>query len=132
MAAALYDHGVVFNRTDMQRFVNTQMRVCWNGSLESPVFRNTAGRSMDAAMVAPALARFEPLVWEFCYGQRASQERLKRRDHPWQGGVNAIDYLTGKYLVSRTAEATRARYREVFVQKPENAAFLEELESQFQ
>ncbi len=132
MAAALYDHGVVFNRTDMQRFVNTQMQVCWNGSLESPVFRNTGGKPMDAAMVAPALARFEPLVWEFCYGQRASLERLKRRDHPWQGGVNSIDYLTGKYLVSRTAEPTRARYRQQFTQNPENAAFLKQIESKFE
>jgi hypothetical protein len=132
MAAALYDHGVVFNRTDMQRFVNTQMQVCWNGSLESPVFRNTGGKSMDAAMVAPALARFEHLVWEFCFGQRASQERLQRRDHPWQGGVHASDYLTGKYLVSRTADPTCARYREQFTQNPENAAFLEEVEAQFE
>jgi hypothetical protein len=73
----------------MQRFVNTQMQVCWNGSLESPVFRNTGGRPMDAPMVAPSLARFEPLLWEYGYGQRASQERLKRRDHSWQAGVSA-------------------------------------------
>ena len=52
MAEALYDHGVVFNRTDMQRFVNTQMRVCWNGSLEQPVFRNTGGKPIDAPIVA--------------------------------------------------------------------------------
>ncbi|MBM4050104.1 MAG: hypothetical protein FJ279_33835, partial [Planctomycetes bacterium] len=35
-AEALYDHGVIFDRTDMQRFVNTQMQVCWNGSLDAP------------------------------------------------------------------------------------------------
>ena len=46
--------------------------------------------------------------------------------------MSAIDYLTGKYLVSRTAEPTRDRYREQFTQKPENAAFLKEIETQFE
>jgi hypothetical protein len=42
--------------------------------------------------------------------------------------VSAIDYLTGKYLVSRTAEPTRTGYREQFTQRPVNVAFLKEIE----
>jgi hypothetical protein len=38
----------------------------------------------------------------------------------------------GGYLVGRTAEPTRTRYREQFTQNPENAAFLKEIEAQFE
>jgi hypothetical protein len=36
MAEALYDHGVVFDRTDIDRFLATQIGVCWNGSCDAP------------------------------------------------------------------------------------------------
>ncbi|NPV47493.1 MAG: hypothetical protein HPY69_11070 [Armatimonadetes bacterium] len=129
MATELYDHGVVFDRTDMQRFVNTQMQVCWNGSLEDPKFANTAGEPMTdpnyLEMMAPALARFDPRIREYCYGSRATQDRLARREHGWQGGVGAMGYLAGKYLEPGTADPTRARYAEQFRQQADNAAFLQ-------
>jgi len=130
MAEALYDCGVVFDRADMQRFVNTQMQVCWNGSCDAPTFKNTGGKATGAEMVAPALARFEPKIWEFCYGPRATKARLARPDHGWQGGVVAIGYLCGKYLAPRTPEAAQTRYREQFCRRPENVAFLKSLEFQ--
>jgi hypothetical protein len=78
----------------------------------------------DAATIAPALARFEPKVHEFCYGPRATAGRLKRPDHSWQGGVLAIDYLCGKYLDHRSPEPAQTKYREQFYRRQENAAFL--------
>lgn len=132
MAAALYDHGVVFDRTDMERFANTQLKICWNGSLEAPEFRTTGGQpSRDpqaGAFIAPALAPFAPAVAEYCFGRRATQERLQQREHGWRGGVGALEYLTGKYLRPLSAEPTKLSYREKFASRPENAAFLKEME----
>lgn len=134
MAEALYDHGVVFDRADMQRFVNTQMQLCWNGSLEAPIFQTTGGKPVKEAahgtVMAPSLARFEPKVWEFCYGERATRERLDKRAHGWSGGVQAVGYLLGKYQGTRAPEPVQTRYRDQFAAKPENARFLRQMEYQ--
>ena len=94
--------------------------------------KTTAGRAAReaqyATVIAPSLARFEPKVREFCYGPRATQERVKSREHGWQGGVSAIDYLRGKYLEILGAEPARTRYRDKFCQTPENAALLKTLQ----
>lgn len=130
MAVELYDHGVVFDAADIKRFVNTQMEICWNGDIENPVFRTTGGTEPEErqkVVIAPSLARFEPRIWEFCYGPKAAKERLLRKDSPWQGGVEAMDYLSGKYLESRFPHPTRAVYREQFLRKPENAYFMKGL-----
>ena len=50
----------------------------------------------------------------------------------FRAGTSRSESLTGKYLVGRTAEPTRATYRERFTQNPENAAFLKEIEAQFE
>ena len=134
MAVELYDHGVVFDKADIERFLNTQMQICWNGSIDAPEFRTTGGQPVreasHAVVMASSLARFDPRIWEYCYGSRATQQRLERRNHSWQGGVSAIGYLLSKYLEPRTAEPTRAKYGDQFRAKPENAAFLRELEFQ--
>jgi hypothetical protein len=132
MVAALYDHGVVFGKTDLDRFVKTQLEVCWNGSLDHPVFLNTEGKpSSDPegkVIMAEALARFAPQVREYCYGPRAAAGRLRNLRSDWSGGAMAVDYLAGKYLRTRTPEPQRARFRDEFCKKPENAALLKELE----
>ncbi len=53
---------------------------------------------------------------------------MARRDHNWQGGVAAIEYLVGKYLSPRTAEPQHTSLRDQFCRKPENAALLKQLE----
>jgi hypothetical protein len=131
MPVELYDYGVVFDRTDIQRFLNTQMQVCWNGSVDQPVFTNTEGKPITEAgqgtIIASSLGRFEPRIREFCYGPRATAGRLQVRDDSWQGGVGAMGYLLGKYGESPTPEPRQTRYRDQFSQTPGNAAFLDEL-----
>jgi hypothetical protein len=129
MAVALYDHGVVFDRIDMRRFLNTQTQVCWNGSLDAPVFKRTDGRAAgEQRFLAPSLARFEPRLWKFLTSGSVTEERLERRGHSWQGGPVAMEYLRGKYLSSRSSGANRARYRARFCRKPGNARFLKQIE----
>lgn len=131
MAVALYDHGVVFDTTDMQRFLNTQTRICWNGSFDAPVFKRTDGRSAGQhRFLAPALARFEPNIRKVLYEGPETEQRLARRDHSWQGGPVAMEYLRGKYLSPQSPEPTRAKYRGQFCHSLENARFLKELEFQ--
>lgn len=128
MAVSLYDHGVVFDRSDIQRFVNTQMKVCWNGSLDVPVFRTVAGTDAGRPpMIAAPLARFEPKVWDFCCGESATAARLNARNHSWQGGPVAEIYLSLKYLTERSPEPAQIAYRDRFLRVPENRRFLEEL-----
>ena len=129
MAEALYDHGVVFTRTDMQRFVNTQMRIVWNGSFETPVFRRVDGRKPQrGGYQAAALARFEPKIHRFLYEFNGPRERLANRNHSWQGGVVAAGYLVGKYLAPRGPEPRRAKYRDRFAADPANARWLKATE----
>lgn len=132
MVAALYDHGVVMNKTDLARFLKTQTTINWNGSLEHPVFKNTRGEDVKeknmSTFLAPALAPFDSRIREYLYGPRATQERLARLNSDWQGGVVAVDYLQGKYLRPQAPEPQMAKYREQFSRKPENAAFLKDLE----
>ncbi len=131
MATALYDHGVVFDATDMRRFINTQMQVCWNGSFDNPVFRRTDGRSAGQhRFLAPALARFEPNIPKLLCEGPETKQRLARRDHSWQGGPVAMEYLRGKYLSPQSPEPTHTKYRTQFCESPENARFLKEIEFQ--
>ncbi|MBW3625615.1 MAG: hypothetical protein KY468_19650, partial [Armatimonadetes bacterium] len=132
MAVALYDHGVVFDRTDMQRFVNTQMQVCWNGSLDNPLFKRTDGTPDKQAFVASALAGFVPRIAQFFYGEGRTAERLKNKDHPWRGGVEASSYLLGKYAGTLSSKPMRANYRKQFEKNPANVEFLRDMESNAQ
>lgn len=108
--------------------------ICWNGSVDAPVFRTTGGQEPKEAgmstFVAPALAAFAPAIVEYCYGPRATRERLDKREHGWQGGVSAMGYLAGKYLERRSLEPSRLSLRDRFAAKPDNAAFLREMEYQ--
>ncbi|MCC7492501.1 MAG: hypothetical protein IT204_09155 [Fimbriimonadaceae bacterium] len=127
MAVELYDHGVVFDRADLEAIRRTQLEVCWNGSLTDPVYRKTDGGQPEAgqgAMVATSLARLEPRLVELLTGPTATAERLASRDHGWRGLVGATDYLALKYLPQPPPEPTRQRYREQFCADPANAAWL--------
>ena len=129
MASALFEHGVVFDKTDMRRFMSTQTQICWNGSLDAPVFKRTDGNAAGThRFLAPALARLDPGIWKLLYTGPVVEERLRGRDHSWQGGPVAMGYLSGKYLSSRSPEPTRSEYRDTFSQRPQNARFLRGIE----
>ncbi|MBT3602660.1 MAG: hypothetical protein HN521_06285 [Candidatus Latescibacteria bacterium] len=36
-----YHSGIVFDRTDIERMINTNMKVMWNGDLDDPLWRNS-------------------------------------------------------------------------------------------
>lgn len=132
-AALLYHHGLVFDRTDMTRFANTQREVCWNGDLAAPQFFQVDGKAPQRAgerFLAPDLAPFDQALAELTYGQWAKVDRLAKKDKAWHGGVMARDWLLGKYVLLPRAQGGKQLYAEQgaqFLAKPENAQLVADL-----
>lgn len=98
-AVILYEHGLVFDREDINRFIRTQMDVCWNGDLENPEWARVDGKPSDSAYLCSNLAPFHEKIYEMAYGAPSQKRRLRGMDHGWRGGVVAGDWLEFKYLV---------------------------------
>jgi hypothetical protein len=98
-AVCLYEYGLVFDKTDIERFVKTQMSVCWNGDLNNPKWARVDGKSSENGYLCSSLAPFHESVYEMSYGAPAQQTRLEQKDHGWQGGAAASDWLKFKYLI---------------------------------
>ena len=81
-AVRLYEFGVVFDKTDMERFVKTQVAVCWNGSMDNPQWARVDGtrpaQYMQGEYMCAALAAFNDKVAEFCYGPRGAVGAAQR------------------------------------------------------
>jgi hypothetical protein len=134
-AVMLYDHGVVFTRTDMDRFLKTQLEVCWNGDMLQPQWSRVDGSRPEnytqGAYICSALAPFSEKVAEFLYAGPRQDERLQAAAHPWQGGVVAGGWLSGKYICLPAARAGRQTHLAAgrrFLEKPENRDFAKALE----
>jgi len=55
--AEAYHYGIVFDKQDMQRIINTNLKVMWNKDLENPGFINSNGLGADGDTVG--LASFQ-------------------------------------------------------------------------
>jgi len=99
-AVFLYEHGLVFTRTDIDRFVATQTRVCWNGSYDNPKWLRVDGRKADPqySYLAGWLAPFDESIRQMAYGAWGQKARVQGMDHSWQGGPAAMGWIAFKYL----------------------------------
>jgi len=99
-AVLLYQLGLIFERTDIDRFVRTQTEVAWNGSLDAPQYFRVDGRPADEghAYLCAALAPFDANLREMVFGAPAQAARMAAREHSWQGSVVAMGWLEDKYL----------------------------------
>jgi hypothetical protein len=97
-AVVLYEYGLVFDRADIDRLVKTQVDVCWNGDFDDPIWTRVDGREANAVYLCSYLAPFEDTVYQMAYGPPAQAARLAGKDHSWQGGPVASDWLEFKYL----------------------------------
>ncbi len=102
-AVMLYDNNLVFDESDMQKLVATQMKVCWNSDLEKPEYAMVNGakpgeKDKNERFICPALARWEPKLATLIYSGAYQNERIKKAADPWQGGVLAAGWLRGKYI----------------------------------
>jgi len=129
-AVILYEHGLVFDRTDMDRFVRTQTAVCWNGDAANPKWSRVDGRPADGRYLCAALAAFDQRIYDLAFTGAAQQERLKGKDHPWQGGPEAGDWLEAKYLTYPKWKGGAPAETAVvapFLSKPANQALVRSL-----
>ncbi|MFQ5809647.1 MAG: hypothetical protein ACE5JM_08510, partial [Armatimonadota bacterium] len=129
-AVLLYEHGLVFDKTDIDRFVKTQMTVCWNGDVNDPAWAKPDGQQTEVAYLCRSLAPFDERIYQMGYGPPAQQARLAGKDHPWQGGPVACDWLEFKYLVYprwKDGHPSEAETVAPFLAKAENRALVERL-----
>lgn len=133
LMVSLYHHDVVFDRTDIDRIVKTQMEVCWNGDEAKPVYLNVDGKPSDRPnqrYLAIALTPFNEKLASFFFTGAIQQERFDKRASDWTGGVQANDWLSTKYFVLPATRDGRLMYGDVgkrFLAKPENQAFMAKL-----
>jgi len=129
-AVFLYEHGLVFDRTDIDRFLRTQVGVCWNGDIESPKWARVDGKASDAAYLCDALAPFDERVFKMAFGAPAQQHRLKWKAHSWQGAVVAMGWLEFRLLTCprwRDGKPSEAAVVAPFLAKAENQAWVKRL-----
>lgn len=134
-AVLMYELGLVFDRQDLDRFVRTQTQVCWNGDYDNPVWRLTNGTLAEEPRYQPPylcewLAPFDKRVWEMAFGAPAQFTRLHAKDHSWQGGPVAGNWLVAKYITLprlRGGRPAETRWVEQFRNQPENVALIQEL-----
>ncbi len=133
IAVAIYHHGVVFNRQDIDRFVANQVGVAWNGDAENPEFFNCEGKPSNRQgqrFLCPALAPFSQKLADFVFTGTLQKERLEKSDNDWHGGVLASDWLWDKYVMMPAAAGGKPMYAEhgqKFLAKPANRKLVEQL-----
>jgi hypothetical protein len=101
-AISLYEYGLVFDKVDLERFLKTQLSMCWNGDLAHPVWSRVDGtrpeRYTQGEYIASALAPFSKQVAAYLYTGERQEERLRTLADDWQGGPVAEGWLRGKLL----------------------------------
>jgi len=134
-AVVLYHHGVVFDKTDIERFVKTQTEVVWNGDLENPRWARADGSVKEKYTQGPYmcvdLAPFSEKVYRFLFTGARQDERVERAGHSWQGGPVADGWIRGKLITCPAAAGGRQVHLEAgkrFLAEAENRAFLKSLE----
>lgn len=119
-AVALYEHGLVFDRTDMERFRKTQVEVSWNGDLQNPRFFTVDGipAAEGERFLAPSLTPFAPEFARLVYEGPLQDLRVEKSGGAWQGGVIAAEWLLGKYVRLPAGDKPRhAKLGEAFLRE---------------
>ena len=133
IAMNLYQHGVLFDDTDLARFIATQKTMCWNGDMDKPEYRTVAGTTskwVKGRFLSDQLAHYDPTLRRLAFAGPHEAQRVKDAASSWKGGANAQDYVREKYLMApKVAENPKpyAAAGKAFLAKPENKAFCDKL-----
>jgi hypothetical protein len=129
-AVALYQHGVVFERADIDRFLKTQLEKCWNGDAAKPKWARVDGTVSDKYMqgdyICAALAPYSDKIADFLFAGPRMEDRLKNANHSWQGGPVLAGWLEGKWVTLPRAKAAPQpflAFGKQFLEKKENQGF---------
>ncbi len=132
-AILLYHHGLIFNEVDLERFLNTQLHVTWDGNMENPVWHRTNGIPATdeyGDYMFPALAPFDTTIEEYVYGSISQEFRYNAAVHAWTGGPTANKWIYGKYFYMPKASGGNKIYKLIgdkFLEKAENQEFINNL-----
>jgi len=140
-AVTLHQYGLVFDGTDIERFLKTQLEVCWNGDMTNPQWSRVDGSRppeyTQGAYISHALAPFSEKVAEFLFTGARQEERLEMASHDWQGGPVTNGWLRAKYIDYPAARRGKSRgqapnlpyleWGKRFLAKPENREFIKSL-----
>ena len=135
MAVKLYQHGLLFNDQDLQRFLKTQTEQCWNGDMEKPIYRNVAAVSpadskwIKGRFLSLALARYDETLHKLAFAGPHEAQQHQKASNGWQGGTNAQAYVTHKYLSTFSSENPQPfkTLGEQFLKDPANKIFYDTL-----
>lgn len=131
IALNLYQHGLLFDETDLGRFIRTQREQCWNGDLEQPSYRNVAGQTSEhirGRFLSYQIAHYDPLLAKLAFGDAAGDRARLNAVRPWQGGPDARSYIEERYLMSEMVARQPRPHGEIgrhFLKDPDNRAFHE-------
>ena len=133
-AIALYDYGLVFDRTDMDRFLRTQLEMCWNGSMTDPKWARVDGTTPEkytqGEYICDGLAPFSDKVAEFLYTGARQDQLLRESGDDWSGGPVAAGWLEGKLIELPAAKGGKQvdiDYGKRFLAKKANRDWLKAL-----
>jgi hypothetical protein len=97
----LYRCGLVFDKTDLDRFLVTQKAKCWNGDMNAPVYYNVAGESskwIKGRFLSLHLANYDEVLGQLAFRGPHEAQHLEDSSNSWKGGANAREYIREKYL----------------------------------
>lgn len=135
IALSLYQRGLLFDDEDLARFVKTQKEMCWNGDLEKPEWRNTAGETskwIKGVFFSFQLAPYDDTLVELGFHGYLADQAFANKDSSWKGGVLANEYLYNKYIILpeiANHKQPMAAVGEVFLADAGNKAFYERLKA---
>jgi hypothetical protein len=133
-AIELYQFGLVFDRTDVDRFLRTQLDMCWNGDFDHPQWSRVDGTRppeyTQGAYMASALAPFNDRVAQFLFTGSRQESRLQRAGDDWEGGPVANGYIRSKlleYPAMKGGKQIYLEYGKKLLTKKENQDFVNSL-----
>ena len=107
--------------------------MCWNGDMENPKYRNTAGQTnkwIKGRFLSSQLAHYDTTIEKLAFDGPHEADRLEKSSNGWHGGTNAQDYITEKLLMRSIVKANPqpyASYGKSFLSEPGNKAFYDKL-----
>ena len=134
IALNLYQHGLLFDELDLERFIQTQKSMCWNGDMENPEYRNVAAETsqwIKGRFLSYQLANYDPVLKKLAFHGPHEPEILENSDNPWRGCILAQDYIIEKILRHDLIQNDPQPYSTVadsFLKKRKNRRFLKDLD----
>ncbi len=133
-AVALYEYGLVFDKTDLKRFVKTQETMCWNGSITDPVWSRVDGtrdeQYTQGPYISEALAPFSPLVYRYLFVGPGQDWHVSEANSDWIGGPQTRGWLQMKlveYPRAKGGTQLYLKYGKQFLAKRANREWLKQL-----